>query len=467
MSLFNQFSHNLILNTDSYKASHWQQYRPGTSAMFSYIESRGGEFDKTVFFGLQSIIKEYLTTPVTHAMVDEAKAFFAVHGEPFNEAAWRKIVDVYGGFLPVRINAVEEGSVVPTHNVLMTIESLDADSFWLVSYLETLLLRVWYPITVCTLSWHLRQTILEFLQDTSDDAAAQIAFKLHDFGARGVSSTESSALGGMAHLVNFMGSDTILGVVAANRYYNEAMAGFSIPAAEHSTITSWGKEGEIDAYRNMLRLFAKPGGLVAVVSDSYDIFKAVEHWGTTLKPAIIESGATVVIRPDSGNPTDIVLQCVSRLDRFFGATKNSKGFKVLNHVRVIQGDGINQDSIKDILAVLKVNGYAAENVAFGMGGGLLQQIDRDTQRFAMKCSAVLVNGEWLDVFKDPITDPVKRSKRGRLALYRNLDTGAYKTQREDEAAPEGNWQSALVPVFEQGKLLREYSFNEVRERAKR
>src|SRR5581483_524032 len=239
---------NLILNTDSYKASHWLQYPPGTETTFFYVESRGGVYERTLFFGLQAILKEYLGKPVTHAMVEEARDFFAAHGEPFNESGWRRIVDRHNGYLPLRIRAVPEGTVVPTHNALVTIESTDPACYWLPSYVETLLLRLWYPVTVATQSWHLKQLIREYLEKTSDDPAGQISFKLHDFGARGVSSAESAGLGGAAHLVNFMGTDTVSGVLTAKAYYHEPMAGFSIPAAEHSTITSWGKEHELDAY---------------------------------------------------------------------------------------------------------------------------------------------------------------------------------------------------------------------------
>ncbi|MRR51108.1 MAG: nicotinate phosphoribosyltransferase [Rhodocyclaceae bacterium] len=465
---------NLILNTDSYKASHFAQYPPGTEGMFSYIESRGGEWDRTVFFGLQMILKEYLSKPVTDAMVNEARDFFAAHGEPFDEAGWRLIVREHGGLMPVRIRAVPEGSVVPGRNVLVTIESTDARLFWIVSYLETLLMRVWYPITVATQSWHVKAVIRGFLDETSDDAAGQIAFKLHDFGARGVSSTESAAIGGCAHLVNFMGTDTLSGILAARNYYGEPMAAFSIPAAEHSTITAWGRENEVEAYRNMLKQFAKPGSLVAVVSDSYDIYNAVENlWGGALRQEVIDSGATVVIRPDSGNPPEVVLKTAAILDRRFGSTFNAKGYKVLKHVRIIQGDGVNPRSIREILANLKFNGYAADNVAFGMGGALLQHLNRDTLKFAMKCSAVKVNGEWREVFKDPVTDPGKTSKRGRITTWRNRDSGDYRTARLDRGwhdfepagAPAGMWEDALQTVWENGRLLKDWTFAEVRARA--
>ncbi|MGJ7901864.1 nicotinate phosphoribosyltransferase [Lysobacter sp. 1R34A] len=461
---------NLLLNTDSYKASHWLQYPPGTDATFFYVESRGGVHDRTVFFGLQAILKEYLAKPVTHADIDEARDLFAAHGEPFNEAGWRYIVDTHGGLLPIRIRAVPEGTVVPTHQALVTIESTDPQAYWVPSYLETLLLRLWYPVTVATISWHAKQTIRQFLERTSDDPEGQLPFKLHDFGARGVSSTESAAFGGAAHLVNFLGTDTVSGLLLARRYYHEPMAGYSIPAAEHSTITSWGREHEVDAYRNMLTQFGKPGAIVAVVSDSYDIFHAIrEHWGKTLREEVIASGATLVVRPDSGDPVDVVHQCVSMLDEAFGHTVNGKGYKVLNHVRVIQGDGINPTSIRAILERITSYGYATDNLAFGMGGALLQRLDRDTQKFALKCSAARIDGEWIDVYKDPVTDKGKSSKRGRMTLVRHREYGHFKTvpvppeaaSLEEAVKPMG-FDDAMVTVWEDGRIVNDWTFAQVR-----
>jgi nicotinamide phosphoribosyltransferase len=464
---------NLILNTDSYKASHWLQYPPGVDATFFYLESRGGVYERTLFFGLQSILKEYLAKPVTAAMVDEAEGFFSAHGEPFNEAGWRHIAEAHGGMLPLRIRAVAEGTVVPTHQALMTIESTCPDCFWVPSYAETLLMRVWYPITVATISWHVKQTIREYLDRTSDDPAAQIPFKLHDFGARGVSSAESAGLGGMAHLVNFRGTDTILGVLAAREYYGEAMAGYSIPAAEHSTITAWGKDRELDAYRNMLRQFAKPGAVVACVSDSYDVFHAVkEMWGGSLREEVIASGATLVVRPDSGDPADIVHRTLKMLLAAFGSTGLDRGYRVLNHVRVIQGDGVNPDSIRAILERITRAKYSADNLAFGMGGALLQKMDRDTQKFALKCSAARIDGQWMDVFKDPVTDHAKASRPGRLTLARHREHGTFRTISLPDGAIEADpamlgagWEEAMTTVWANGKLLRDWTFAEVRARS--
>lgn len=426
--------------------------------MFSYLESRGGKYSQTVFTGLQYLLKEYLSKPVTMEMVEEAKKFAELHGEPFNYEGWKYIATDLKGKLPIRIRAVEEGTVVPTSNILMSVESTDPKAFWAVSFFETLLMRVWYPITVATQSFHIKKLIKNYLDRTSDNPEQELGFKLHDFGSRGVSSQESAAIGGAAHLINFMGSDTVAGVYHANKYYHSEMAGFSIPAAEHSTMTMWGKDNEAAAYRNMLKAYAKPGALLAVVSDSYDLYNAVENiWGGTLKQEVINSGATVVIRPDSGNPPEVVLKTLQLAEKTFGTTFNTKMFKVLNHVRVIQGDGINEDSIREILEVMTRNGYSTTNIAFGMGGALLQQVNRDTQKFAFKCSAAKVDGKLVEVFKDPATDSGKRSKKGLLDLVCRND-------KFETVSGIDNFGSQLKVVYENGEVVKETTLTKIRER---
>ena len=460
---------NIILNTDSYKVSMFKQYPVGTTGVYSYIESRGGRYDRTVFFGLQAFIKEYLQVPITQNDIDIADEILTAHGEPFNRAGWQYILDKHDGYLPVVIRAVPEGTVVPVKNVLATIENTDPECFWLTTWLETALLRaIWYPTTVATQSHKIREVILDYLERTGDPSL--IDFKLHDFGARGVSSMESAGIGGAAHLVNFMGTDTITGVLYAREYYNAGISGFSIPAAEHSTITSWGRDNEVNAYDNMLTQFAKPGSIVAVVSDSYDIFNAASKlWGEELKQKVIDSGATVVIRPDSGDPDIVCRKLVAILGEKFGYTTNAKGYKVLNNVRLIQGDGVNESTIRTILGGFQAYGWSADNIAFGMGGALLQQLDRDTQKFAMKCSAVMVNGEWRDVVKDPVTDPGKKSKAGRIQLWKS--GGEWVTAIDQPTGWHdkgiGEFVNVLEEVYRNGKLVKEISFDEVRQNAKK
>jgi len=462
----NNILSNILLDVDSYKSCHAFCYPPGTEYVFSYIESRGGRFDQTVMFGLQMFLKRYMSMPITQEMVDEAAEFWAAHGEPFYREGWDYIVNKHNGKLPVIIKAVPEGTVVPTHNVFLTIENTDPNCFWLTSFLETALLRaVWYPTTVATVSWHAKQIIRAALEISSEDAEGQINFKLHDFGARGVSSKESAGIGGAAHLVNFMGSDTVTGVLYANKFYGASMAGFSIPAAEHSTITSWGRSREADAYANMIKTFGKPGSLVAVVSDSYDIMNAArEIWGKDLKQLVTESGTTLVVRPDSGDPLVVPIDVIEALGERFGYTVNSKGYKVLpSSVRVIQGDGITIESLPQILSNLLDRGWSADNIAFGMGGGLLQMVNRDTLKFAMKCSAAKVDGNWIDVYKDPITDPGKKSKRGKVTLYKSGSEYETAVNRPTRWTDRGiGWQDALDTVWCDGNLIKETTFEQVR-----
>lgn len=454
---------NTLLLTDGYKPSHWRQYPPGTERVFSFFESRGGPFPVVTFFGLQYFLKEYLTgVRVTNEMIEEAREFYAAYfgnSTIFNEEGWKYLLKEHGGRLPVEIRAVPEGARIPTSQALMTIVNTDPRVPWLTNYLETLLMQVWYPTTIATQSRAMKDLIMASLERTGDPA--QIGFKLHDFGFRGSTSVESSALGGAGHLLNFLGTDTLSAIQLLRRYYGANMAGFSIPAAEHSTITSWGRTREVDAYANMLSAF--PTGLVAVVSDSFDIFRACDElWGRELRDQVLQRDGVLVVRPDSGDPPVIVTQVLEILGKRFGVTTNAKGFKVLDpHVRVIQGDGIDREMLGVVLDAMEEKGWSADNIAFGSGGGLLQKVNRDTCKFAMKCSAVSINGDWCDVLKDPVTDPGKRSKAGRLLLTHEPD--GYHTRKGD---PDTGW-NLMVPVFRDGELLVEHSLEEIRVRAAR
>jgi len=449
---------SICLNTDSYKVSMDVQYPAGTTGVYSHVLARGGDTTYTVFMGIQYFITSVLSKPVSLEDILEAEEIYAAHGVPFNKANWMHILHAHNGYLPLRIRAVPEGTRVPTGNVLVTVENTDPKCFWLTTWIETALLRaVWYPTTVATNSAHIRSIIEHYLELTG--SVESIDFKLHDFGARGVSSAESAAVGGLAHLVNFKGTDNVLALKFARTYYSEPMAGFSIPAAEHSTITSWTRENETDAYRNMLQKFGStPNAMFAVVSDSYDVFNAVENiFGEELREEIIASNATVIIRPDSGDPETICARIVKILDSKFGHTINAKGYRVLNNVRIIQGDGVNHRVIRAILANFMINGYSADNISFGMGGALLQQLDRDTYRFAMKASAVQINDIWVPIQKDPVTDRSKRSLAGRVTLYK--DKNKYYSGVED-------WNSdALETVYLEGVQFNKRTLAEVRANA--
>lgn len=437
---------NPLLSTDSYKLSHFMQYPANTQDIFSYIEARGSKIpnvEEVVHFGLQPYIIDRLLKPITRADVEEAAAFAAKHGTPFNYDGFMHIVDHYNGFFPVEIRAVPEGTPVPLSNLIVSARNVgDEKTAFLESYLETDILRaVWYGSTVATLSRECKRIIKKALEETADAPEAELAFKLHDFGFRGVSSFESAAIGGAAHLINFMGTDTIAGIGHAMKYYNADVCGFSIPAAEHSTMTLRGKDNEQASYQAMIDAYAKEGSIFAVVSDSYDIYNAVHNiWvGGGLLEQVKNAKSTVVIRPDSGDPLTVPVDIIEMLwDLLPEKLINTKGYKLLpQYVRVIQGDGITIDSLPKILANLTQRGFSASNIAFGMGGGLLQQVNRDTFKFAFKASAAMVNGVERDVYKDPVTDTGKRSKRGYIDLYRSQTTGNLMTLRKEDVVFDG------------------------------
>jgi nicotinamide phosphoribosyltransferase len=465
---------NPLSFSDSYKMSHFRQYPPGTKRVYSYFESRGSDpkfgFESVVFFGLQYFLKLLSGQFIKAEHIDRAERRCRAHfGNDinFNRAGWEHVLKVHGGRLPVRIKAVPEGTVVPTRNCLMTIENTDPACYWLTNWLETLLVQVWYPSTVATQSREMKKILLRYLAETGDPAG--IDFKLHDFGCRGVSSIETAGLGGAAHLVNFRGTDTLPALELLDEVYGEPCGGFSIPASEHSTITSWGEAHELDAMRNMLEQY--PTGLVACVSDSFDIFQACgEYWGGVLRERVLARDGTLVIRPDSGDPATVLCKVFDILGEKFPTTVNAKGYKVLDpHVRLIQGDGIDFQTLGVLLEAVKRHGWSADNIAFGSGGGLLQKLNRDTLKFAFKCASIVVGDEEREVFKRPITDQGKKSKSGRFKLLRTTargekldgpDGSEYATVKESDPGDD-----LLKVVFENGELVNPTSFDEVRRRA--
>jgi len=381
----------------------------------------------------------------------------------------------------------------------------DPKCYWLTNFLETLLVQVWYPMTVCTNSRMQKLSIQKYLEETGNEdwsIPGGSVFKLHDFGFRGVSSVESAAVGGAGHLVNFLGTDTVAAMVCATNFYGAGIAsGHSIPASEHSTITSWGPEGEVDAMRNMLNAY--PTGLVACVSDSFNIWTACkEYWGTQLKEQIKgrisdTQFGRLVVRPDSGDPAETCTKIIGILLEQFkeDVTTTKTGHKLLPpYIRVIQGDGVDYETIPQILESLKNAGYAADNIVFGSGGALLQKVNRDTFKCAFKCSEITVNGTSREVFKDPITDSGKASKKGRLTLQPAGDAAAAGytdadkyMPRQGEAGvaggtgflhytPDGQYvticsgkgdesRDILVDVFRDGVLLKDWKLDEIRVRA--
>lgn len=403
---------NLILNADSYKAGHFTMYPDNTTGQYAYIEARK-KYETIIPFGLQMAIKKYLLTPIVLDDIEEAEQIITQHGLPFNRDGWLKIVNEYNGLLPITINGVLEGTPTESSTPIVTIECEDDDLFWLPSYIETWLQRaIWYPSTIASNSYKNYQILKNSYNRTSDNMD-NIVFSLHCFGKRGVTSEESAEIGGLAHLLFFRGTDNLAALRAAKKYYQCNMAGFSIPATEHSVQCAYGKDNQL-AYLHKVIDGRKSGDIVSIVLDGYDIFRDVELLCSEFKTIIQQSGVKVVARLDSGNAFDVAPKVIAIIDNHFGHTVNSKGFKVLNNVSLIQGDGIDMDMMKELCLMVETFGYSAETLVYGSGGGLLQKVNRDTYSFAQKTSSMKINGEWIDTVKKPITSLDKSSKGGRF-----------------------------------------------------
>lgn len=417
-------SANPILLTDGYKPRHADQYPPGTDAIYSHMVARGGEDANVMFFGLQYILTQYMEgRRVDVSAIAEAKDILNPYGGPgmMNIERWSHIAADHGGVLPLRIRSVEEGTRVRINQPLWTVENTCPKCFWVTNYFESLLEHTWFGSSVLTNSDACYAIIDSYARETG--TPSETVFRLHDFGFRGVSSVESAAIGGAAHLVRFRGSDTIIALkLLRNVYYKPVTQDMAstIPATEHSTITSWGREHEVDAFRHMLETY--PTGAVAVVSDSYDIEKAIDHWGSDragLRDRVLKRDGVLIIRPDSPwqqgmGVSETVIKVLYAVAREFGYQRNDKGFMLLDpHVRIIQGDGVNREIIDETLHEMQRGGWSSDNLYFGMGGALLQKLNRDTHKFAVKCSWASVDGVGRNVFKSPRGAKDKHSHAGR------------------------------------------------------
>lgn len=382
------------------------------------------------------------------------------------------------GYLPVEIKAVEEGTIMPVQNVLMTITNTHPDFYWVVGFVESLLLKLWYTITVATCSHEYRSIVNTFFAETDEEILDTLKdFQVHDFGYRGDSSEEGAAISGVAHLLSFLGSDNVPALPCAVEFYNADINGapilLSVPASEHSVMCSFGREDEIGAFKHMLELY--PTGVVSIVSDTFDVYKVLTEFAEILKEDILKREGKVVFRPDSGNPEYIICGnpdaepgsnewkgAIRLLDEKFGSAVNSKGYKVLNpKVGLIYGDGMYIERYISTLNRLKEMGYAASNLVIGVGG-ILRNHSRDTLGFAIKATYVEVNGEPREIEKDPITDHKKKSLKGLLALSRT--DNVYTTK--DQCTLQQEAGSLLQTVYKDGQLLKQTSLQEIRERVK-
>lgn len=466
-----QLKISLICRIDSYKFSHPFAYPDGIKGMSSYGEARVKGSEVIVPFGMQMLVKRYLSQSITMADIDAAEAFSEAHfgRKLFARAAWEKVVNVYAGKLPLIIRAVPEGTVMRGGQPIYNVTVLDEDLFWMSAGFETMIQRgIWYPTTIATMDRSIKQEIARFYRQTGADMG-MLPFALHDFGGRGVTSGETAEIGGAAHLVSFMGSDTVEGILAANFYYNEPMAAFSVFATEHSIECSFGGGTEdAKAYlRHQLRVAKELGvAIISIVLDGYDVFREAELLCTEFKDDIVASGVKVVFRPDSGDMMDVVPRILKLQEAAFGTTLTEQGYKKINNVGIIQGDGVDHLAIKQLLSkVTNVYRYSADVVIFGSGGALLQKVNRDTFKFAQKASAILTDAGWKGIAKNPVTDSGKKSKEGVLTLVRSKITSELMPARLDTGPLDSEWEDVMQLVYYKGQLFNETTLAEVRARA--
>lgn len=467
---------NLLLMTDVYKLGHMRQYKPGTTKVYSYLCARSNKkYNDALFFGLQPYLK-LLETPITKADGEEFLAYYTmILGSQAPADITEKInalVDL--GYVPLEIKAVPEGTIIDNKNVLATVTNTLPEFYWVVGFFESLLLKVWAPTTVATKSLQFKRIAKRYTDETSD-ADFLMPFLVHDFGYRGVSSEETAEICGAAHLVNFAGTDTVPAVKFMKEvYHGEGLIGASVPATEHSIHCSFGPsvENEIEYVTRQMEL--NPTGIMSVVSDAYDYWRMLTQTLPAVKDKILARDGKYVVRPDSGDPKKILCGDPEAevgspankgtfriLDELFGSTVNSKGYKELNpKIGVIYGDGMYLERYEDILSTMKEMGYANTNLVVGIGGLLLQQHNRDDLGFAFKATYAEINGEGTELFKDPITDPGKKSHKGLMKLVKENDKYVTHDQQSNDKGGE------LVTVFKDGKTTKEYTLTDIRERAK-
>ena len=457
--------HNATTTTDAYKITHWLQRPDGISKFMSYDEFRpGGQHKAVCWFSLQYILKEYFMTKVTTKDIERGyKRSLQTFGYDhyFPKAIWEKVRDL--GYFPVKIKSVKEGTIVPVGNVNLTIESTEPWFANMVSHFEDYLMWTWYASGVATRGYNLRKNIAPAHEKSCDNP--YYGFAVNDFGLRGAKFREAAAIGGAAHLIFFDGSDNLPAADLIEDYYGSEDILKSVWATEHSVATVWGPgRGELDYVLAQLNRSADDA-FVSMVTDSYDdvnFMKNVACHPEVVKLVKARSGRTIW-RPDSNDPLTNVCNYSEILGNTYGYHLNGKGYKVLNHNNgIIQGDGMNEDSIPEIFNEYIKTGFAAENFCTGSGGGLLDiGICRDTDRAAIKACHVVMNGKEVDVSKTPQSDLTKRSKAGRLKLHEV--NGKFMTLQSSNTEGFDAYTDVLETVFENGKLVREQTFTEIRE----
>ncbi len=491
---------NPMFATDGYKLDHRRQYPKGTEHVYANWTARGSRIEgvtEVTFFGLQMALKrhfmesfqrDFFDRPVDE-VCDEYQTMLDSYLGP-NEIGTEHIRALHNlGYLPLEFKALPEGTRVPLRVPMLTVENTHPDFFWLTNYFETILSAdLWMPMTSATIATRIREQLNSWAVKTTGTTEG-VGFQGHDFSMRGMSGLDAAVGSAMGHLVAFTGTETVPVLSEIQRFY--PVKGFlagTVPATEHSVMCAGGKEDEQETFQRLLDLY--PAGILSVVSDTWDFWGVLTKILPNLHDQIMARDGKLVIRPDSGDPADIICGLNTRIDEDklgpysveqrkgaiellwdeFGGTVNEQGFKVLDpHVGVIYGDAMTYDRIEDICQRLADKGFASTNLVFGIGSFNYQYQTRDTFGFAMKATNVVIEGEETPIFKSPITDSgLKKSLKGRIAVAQDA-VGHLAALDDDNAeardAVIAAGEDMLVPVWRDGKFLREVTFDEVRDTA--
>jgi len=492
-----------VLATDGYKLSHAKLYpqpgsgkgdSTGTTRIVINWTNRGNKYlpgsEHAVVFGIQHFVQQELVeawAPFFAADEDEVCALYEADLLAYlgpNNIGSDHIRALHTlGYLPLAVKALSEGTLAPMGVATLTVENTHAAFYWLPNYIETdLSATIWHPGTVATIALEFRELMEEWAIKTGGDLAT-VSFQGHDFSMRGQTSVASAAASGAGHLLSFLGSDSLPSIDFVRRYYpgDNGWVAASVPATEHSVMCIRGEQGELETFNQILDAF--PTGIVSAVSDGYDFFKVITEVLPQLKDRIMGRDGTLVIRPDSGDPVDIITGTVpaadralieaqrpllahekglvTLLDELFGHTVNARGYRELDsHIGMIYGDSISLRNAPEMLARLEELGYASTNIVLGIGSFSYQLITRDSLASAVKSTSATVDGFSVSIQKDPKTGAGKKSARGRIVVHRDAlgELVQYDEATEEQVANE----SLLETVWQDGHFLRHQSFEDVR-----
>lgn len=507
---------NSLLLTDGYKTSHHLQYPVGTTLVYSNFTPRSNKYapkgcNEIVVFGCQMVVKqihdhfnENFFSKSKEQVIEEMRFELSMYlGMDYDTTHFEKLHDL--GYLPLHIKALEEGTVSPMKVPMFSIYNTHPDFFWLTNYLETIISNLmWKPITSATIARLYKGILTSWAVKTDKENVGSVNFQAHDFSMRGMDSVDAVIASGLGHLTSFSGTDSLPVIHGARKFYNEkGFVAASVPATEHSVMCSGGKESEIETFRRLMETF--PKGILSVVSDTWDLWKVITEYLPELKEEILARDGKLVIRPDSGDPVDIICGTegfhvgeyklhkkwnkdqplslypagkgvIELLWDIFGGTVNKQGYKVLDsHIGAIYGDSINPERAEEICKRLELKGFASTNIVLGIGSFTYQFNTRDTFGFAMKATYVeltrrgtnpatgneIVVVEGREIFKDPITDDgMKKSATGLLKVYKEY--GGIKLKDRCNWEEEG--EGLLKTIYKDGVMQNETTLTEIRER---